>query len=212
MYALIRDKDGTFYGSTVFALLTKKSLFNLDRTHYCIVLNREKNAFAVMYLYKNRIKGIRKDVIIVDEDQSGWNMDRNYFGYSDLLGNKKNLKNKNILKRCIEADNAYIYEEYHEIHTNKDREDFYSATGILHDGIIQSVTSDEITDCLIVYFTDTWGCDVEIVFSGEPEYNLGDLDPEKGNLCYWFSCSVFMNDDYIYLVSEDLNDISELED
>ena len=86
-----------------------------------------------------------KQVLIIDSDESRWIInEQDGTGGVEFLS--KELANKiisegvvldDIMRQCIKIEESYTYEEYREIKTKKDIEDFDWAIGNFHDACIE---------------------------------------------------------------------------
>lgn len=105
-----------------------------------------------------------------------------------------------IIEKCRNIDVGYTYNEYTEIKTDEDVKNFVIATGEFHDArIIKEIMQADGT--LYLRFDGIWGCEVEVWFWGELEYDtsvrhIENLDP------YWSCSTLMIKDGFIYFVDE----------
>ena len=51
-------------------------------------------------------------------------------------------------------------------------------------------------------FDGTWGCEIEVWFWGDLEYDTSSRDPELYDP-YWFGFTVILHDGFVYFVDDD---------
>lgn len=158
-----------------------------------------------------------KQVLIIDSDESGWIInEQDDTGGVEFL--PRELADKiisegvvpdDIMQQCIKFEESYTYEEYREIKTKKDIEDFDWATGNFHDACIEE---QKISDGgeLYLRFTGIWGCQVEIWFWDDLEYCTDSRNPEYWDP-YWSCSTLLLFDGYVYFVDEEL-EVNEITD
>lgn len=154
-----------------------------------------------------------KQVLIIDSDESGWNInEEDGTGGVEFL--PRELADKIIsegmvpddsMQQCKKIEESYVYNEYREIKTEKDIEDFEWATGNFHDACIeeQRVLED---GRLYLKFNGIWGYQVEIWFWEDLEYCSKSRNPECCDP-YWSCSTLILKKGYVYFV----NDMIEVE-
>ena len=214
MYALIKNDYGGYYGSTVFGYYTSVTATDdykryLERmfSQYYVVLNEEKDRLIDCYVYQSENKHITKHILIVDGDQEDWLLKDDYTGGVSFLPREladrfiaDEVTPTDILERCLEIDNAYEFNEYPEIKNQKDIDDLNWAAGNFHDAYIvdHKLIADDV---LYVKFDGTWGCNIEMWFSGDLEYDMSSVDPDTG-VPYWIGSTMLIQDGFIYFVDD----------
>lgn len=102
-----------------------------------------------------------------------------------------------------------MYDEYREIKTEKDIEDFDWATGNFHDAYIKEQKILEGGE-LYLRFSGIWGCQVEIWFWDDLEYCSESRNPEY-NDPYWSCSTLELKNGYVYFVDGEI-DMKEITD
>ena len=208
MYALIRQGSGKYYGSTVFGFY-KEGSDPYDFDEYYIVLNEEKNRLIRQFEFEPRKRFLNKLVLLTDDDQEGWHVDKNGYGEAAFLSKEQVLEltleetqPEELLKKCLEIDQNYHYEECQEIRSEKDIERLMLTAGGFHDGVIIKLEK-RTDDLLYILFDGIWGCQIELFFRGNISFCIGNKDPEEDDP-YWFSASLIRDaEGYFYLVDEE---------
>ena len=157
--------------------------------------------------YKPNTEYIIPQILVVDADRENWNLDDEGEGCVDFLSKElldsfldKEQQPEDILEKCRLMDAGYIYEEIQEIKDQKDIENFGWASGGFHDAhIIKEELQKDGT--LYLKFDGTWGCEVELWFWGDLEYDTSSRNPELYNP-YWFGSTLLIEDGFIYFVDE----------
>lgn len=206
MYAIVREEDGKHYTSTVFGYYNfPESKWDYEHMYY-VVLNREKTALVIQKKWRMGNYGIASTVLPANSNQDDWILDDENaqsmaFLPTDKLYNmvETNTVPADILQKCIDIDRAYTYNPYPEIHTAKDVEDFEWASGGLHDAYITEIKQAD--DSVYVLFKGTWGCDIEVWFSGDVSYDVSAREHEKYNE-EWVESTVIIKDGFVYLIDE----------
>lgn len=215
MHAIIRQGDGKYYVSAVFGYyrdITATDDYEryLESIHkpYWIVWDEEKKKLIRWLAMVPNTKYIIPQILIFDSDQSGWNMDEEGVGCVDFLSRElldsildKDIQPEDILEKCRLMDSGYIYSEIKEIKSEKDIKDLEWASGGFHDA---RIAKEELQDdgTLYLRFDGTWGCEIEVWFWGDLEYDTSSRDPE---ICdpYWFGSTVILQDGFVYFVDDD---------
>ncbi|ORX85662.1 hypothetical protein BCR32DRAFT_325341 [Anaeromyces robustus] len=157
---------------------------------------------------KPNTKYLIPQVLIVDTNNQNWiENDNDEEGYVNFLNKelidsiiKNGFYNNEIINKCKAVDHEYKYEEYKEIHNEKDIKDFYSSTTRFHDAFItkEVMQKDRI---LYLHFDGVWGCEVEIWFWDDIEYDTSSRNP-KTHDPYWNGSTVIIKDDFIYFIDD----------
>ncbi|MDC7288225.1 hypothetical protein NXH76_10445 [Blautia schinkii] len=211
MYAIIRQGGGKYYTSTVFAHYDNVSATDdygkyLDGIYsrFYIVLNPEKTTLIKQYVYDRGNEFLERLVLITDFSHEDWNMDEESgFGEINITNREEILSMVGLgkaPKEFLELDAEYQFEEYNDISTEKDIENLMWVSGGFHDAYIKEATEEN--GVLRVLFDGTWGCKIELWFSGKVAYDTRSRSREDGNI-YWFGATMLIEDDYIYLVDEE---------
>lgn len=217
MHAIIRMGSGKYYISSVFGYYNDVKSDDdyqryLERVHtpYYVVFNEEKTKLIKWFNMQPDTKYLIKQVLVIDSDVSDWNVnEEDGTGGVDFLPREladriisEGVVPDDIMQQCKEIEKSYTYEEYREIKTQKDIEDFDCATGNFHDACIEE---QKILDGgeLYLRFTGIWGCQVELWFWDDLEYCTESRNPEKWDP-YWSCSSLQLNNGYVYFVDEEL--------
>ena len=79
----------------------------------------------------------------------------------------------------------------------KDIKNLEWASGGFHDArIAKKKLQDD--DTLYLLFDGTWGCKIEVWFSGDLEYDTSSRDPETVDP-YWFGATVILQDGFVLM-------------
>ena len=114
MYAIINNRNGDYYTSTVYACYEDHT--NEDGTNwwgeYYIVLNKEKNALIKHYAYDSSVKpSIRQMILYIDDNQDNWNVDKRTgigeINISDRDSLMKMVEQSTVSNELIELDKQY---------------------------------------------------------------------------------------------------------
>lgn len=158
-----------------------------------------------------------KQVLIIDSDESGWNINEED-GTGGVSFLPRELADKiisegsipdDIMQQCKKIEESYVYDEYREIKTEKDIEDFDWATGNFHDAYIKEQKILEGGE-LYLRFSGIWGCQVEIWFWDDLEYCSESRNPEY-NDPYWSCSTLELKNGYVYFVDGEI-DVKEITD
>ena len=146
MHAIVCQGNGKYYVSAVFGYyedITAKDDYQryLERIHkpYFIVWDSEKKRLIRWQKMAPNTSNLVKQILIVDSDQSGWNMDEDGVGCVDFLSRElldsfldAEIQPPDILAKCHAMDDGYKYNETPEIRTQKDIEDLEYDTSSRH--------------------------------------------------------------------------------
>lgn len=224
MHAIIRMGEGKYYVSSVFGYYNDVESDDdyqryLERIHtpYYVVFNEDKTKLIKWLNMQPDTKYLIKQVLVIDSDVSGWNVnEEDGTGGVDFLPREladrtitEGIVPDDIMRQCKEIEKSYTYEEYREIKTQKDIEDFDCATGNFHDACIEE---QKILDGgeLYLRFTGIWGCKVELWFWDDLEYCTESRNRENWD-SYWSCSSLQLNNGYVYFVDEEL-EVDEITD
>ena len=213
MHALIRQGNGKYYVSAVFGYFRRISKDNLyhpqdySKAHW-IVWDPEKKRLIRWLAMEPDTKYIIPQVLIVDSEQSNWITDERGVGCVDFLSKElldsfldEEQQPSDILDKCRAMDSEYVYNETPEIKTQKDIEDLDWASGGFHDA---RIIKEELREdgSLYLRFDGTWGCEIEVWFWGDLEYDTSSRNPENYDP-YWLGSTVIIKDGFVYFVDEE---------
>lgn len=223
MHAIIRQGDGKYYVSAVFGYYDDVKSDDdyqryLERLHtsYYVVFDEEKTKLIKWFNLEPGTHYIIKQVLIVDSDIKNWNFNEDGTGGVAFLPREQADKiiaegtvPNDIMKQCLQIEEEYTFNEYPEIRTLKDIEDFDLATGNFHDACIEEQHLLESGE-LYLKFNGVWGCKVEVWFWGDVKYCTDSRNSETYDP-YWFCSTVILQDGYVYFVDEEV-DVEEITD
>ena len=214
MHAIIRQGEGKYYISAVFGYyrdITATDDYEryLEEIHkpYCIVWNPEKTRLIRWLVMVPNTIYIIPQILFVDTDQSNWIMDENGVGCVDFLSRElldsfldSDQQPADIIEKCLEMDTGYIYNEITEIRTEADVENLECATGGFHDARIKK---EELLDdgTLYLRFDGIWGCEIEVWFWGDLEYDTSSRNSELYDP-YWRGSTLILYDGFVYFVDD----------
>ncbi len=210
MHAIIRLENGGYYTSAVFAHFCEtnatdeiKRYFEAFRNDYFVVLNKDKNKLVRQYTYPKKDNYLDPFVLVVDKEFSNWLVDNRGHGCIDFLQNLHDVDNvpREILDKCIKIDADYVYEEYPEIHSQKDIDNLMEAFYGFNFAYINHLEHKE-DGTLYVLFEGIWGSDLEMWFSGDLSYSTKNRYP-KGKPLRWLDSTMFIEDGFIYLFDDE---------
>jgi len=226
MYALVRQGNGKYYVSAVFGYYRDITATNsyqryLERIHkpYFIVWDSEEKRLIRCLKMTPNTQYLIPQILIVDSDESGWNMDEDGVGCVDFLSRElldsfldSKTQPEDILAKCRAMDAGYEYNEFHEIRTQKDIEDLECVSGSFHDAlIIKEELQDD--DTLYLRFDDIWGCEIEVWFWGDLKYDTSIAYSEEV-IPFWIGSTLILRDGFVYFIgdyvdSDEVDDITE---
>lgn len=215
MHAIVCQGNGKYYISAVFGYdrditATEEYKRYLEGIHkpYWIVWDAEKKRRIRWHAMVPNTKYIIPQLLVVDADQSNWSMDDEGVGSVDFL-NRELLDSfldseeqpEDILEKCRSMDAGYVYDEMQEIKTEEDIENLSWTSGGFHDA---RIAKEELQDdgTLYLRFDGTWGCEIEVWFWGDLDYDISSRDPETCDP-YWFGSTVILQDGFVYFVDDD---------
>lgn len=222
MHAIIRQGKGKYYVSAVFGYyrdITATDEYEkyLQDIHnpYWIVWDAEKKHLIKWLAYVPNTKYIIPQILIIDTEQSNWRKDKDGVGCVDFLNRDqldsflgKDDQPQEILDRCRAMDEGYVYEEITEVRTEADIANLYWASGGFHDAFIKKeALMDDGT--LYLRFGGTWGCEIEVWFSGDLEYDSSSRNSDEYDK-YWFGATVFLQDGFVYLIDDEDMTVDEI--
>lgn len=216
MKAIIRQGEGKYYVSTVFGyyndVKSKRNYYgNLEKISipYFVVWDEAHEKLVKCYSYAQNTEHGDLLVLLIDSDYSGWILDeKTWIGGLDFL--PRELADRlieqgslpdDILEKCLIADGEYVYEPHKEIKTEKDVTDLQWASGWFHDA---RIAEERLQDDgkLYVRFDGVWGCEIEVWFWGDLEYDTSSRNPQDRDP-YWYGSSIILHDGFVYFVDED---------
>lgn len=222
MHAIIRTGDGKYYISAVFGYY--RDIDETDDYEWCrkifgepywIVWDAEKKKLIKWFAMVPNTKYVISQIVIVDSDRSGWVLDEDGEGCVDFLSRElidsfldKEEQPKDILDKCRELDFGYVYEDVKEVLTEKDIQDLEWVSSGFHDA---RIAKEELQNdgTLYLRFDGIWGCEIEVWFWGDLEYDTSSRNPELGDP-YWFGSTVILQDGFIYLVDDEGMTVDEI--
>lgn len=215
MHAIIRQDDGKYYVSAVFGYYrdvtaTEDYKRYIESIHkpYWIVWDSEKKRLIRWLSMVSDTKYIIPQILIVDSERNNWNLDEDGVGCVDFLSRElldsfldDEIQPEEILSRCRAMDAGYVYNEITEVKNQQDIEDLDWVSGGFHDArIAKEKLQDDGT--LYLRFDGTWGCEIEVWFSGDLEYDTSSRDPEECDP-YWYGSTVILHNGFVYFVDEE---------
>lgn len=216
MHAIIRQDSDTHYISAVFGHYQDKSTDDDFYSDYWIVWDSQKKRLIKWPTFlPNNNNYLRQQILIVDSDESNWNVNRDGEGCVNFLNRdlldsitNKRQQPQNILEQCRAIDEGYVYNEFQEIKTQKDIDNLDWAFSNFHDARIKKEKLQE-DGKLYVKFDSIWGCDLEVWFWGDLKYDTSSRDPYMYDP-YWFASTILIQDDFVYLVDEEDMTVPEI--
>lgn len=171
MNALIRTLNG-FYCSTVFAYFDKGKKSS-------VIAFDESNSRLVIVNCNYLSKGIRRDVLFVDERQDNWVKHGKWQGLDFIVNNKKLLHNikkgldvfPDILDKCKALQTTETFSGWNKLDTADDIEKLMNISLGFHDGYIKNIEREGNDIC--VKFV-CWSCIIIVKFIDLIEFNCGE--------------------------------------
>ncbi len=215
MHAIIRQDDGKYYVSAVFGYYrdvtaTEDYKRYIESIHkpYWIVWDSEKKRLIRWLSMVPDTKYIIPQILIVDSERNNWNLDEEGVGCVDFLSRElldsfldDEIQPEEILSKCRAMDAGYVYNEITEVKNQQDIEDLDWVSGGFHDArIAKEKLQDDGT--LYLRFDGTWGCEIEVWFSGDLEYDTSSRAPEECDP-YWYGSTVILHNGFVYFVDEE---------
>ena len=122
MHAIIRQGNGKYYISAVFAHYRDTASQYPDKTDWWVVWDAGKQKLIRLQNAVSLPTGFQPQLLIFDDDQHGWNMDERGIGCVDFL-NKELLDSllgssqqpEELLEQCRRMGDGFIYQEFPEI-------------------------------------------------------------------------------------------------
>ena len=209
MHAIIRQGNGKYYISAVFGYYRDISAVDYYESNpYWIVWDAEMKHLIRWLAMTPNTKYLIPQILIIDSDQENWNIDNNGIGCVNFLSGElldsildKDDQPEDILEKCRLMDAGYVYEEVQEIRNAKDIEDLEWASGGFHDA---RIAKEELLQdgTLYLRFDGTWGCEIEVWFSGDLEYDTSSRNPDNYDP-YWLGSTIILKDGFVYFVDEE---------
>ncbi|MDE7295374.1 MAG: hypothetical protein K2N72_13200 [Oscillospiraceae bacterium] len=213
MYAIVRQRDGSYYTSVVFGYFFHvttnddyKRYLACNQRYFYIVLNREKTGLIARLQFEPENEYLDPLIIVTDHSQDDWITDGSIYGYGcvnfldpeSLLRDVTEGKVSSAdTKKCIDMDREYVYSEYVCVDSESRLDDLWRATVDFSDSYLKEVkklSEDEI----YVFFEGFFGCSTELWFKGETDYNI---DPKILGVrtAYWDDPTLDFFDGIYYL-------------
>lgn len=219
MYVLINNDDGTYYTSAAFAYYRDKSVDEHGQKvpeawrYYYLVLNKEKTAVVKKYIYdRNDYVYFRKMVLCLDDSEEGWSFKEDGTGEINthekaaLLAMERNGVGF-VTQDLIEEDRKYSFNDIQEIRTQFDANRLNTLSWGFHDAYVDEIEAN--ADTLRILLKGVWGCNVEIWFVGDVQYDMSfRSDPRYSP--YWDSGYVWLENGFIYLADEYEADVNKI--
>lgn len=209
MHAIIRQGNGKYYISAVFGYYRDISATDFYKSNpYWIVWDAEMKHLIRWLAMTPNTKYLIPQILIIDSNQDNWIIDNNGIGCVDFLSRElldsfldMDDQPEDILDKCRLMDAGYVYEEIREIKDTKDIEDLEWASGGFHDA---RIAKEEILQdgTLYLRFDGTWGCEIEVWFSGDLEYDTSSRNPDEYDP-YWYGSTIILKDEFVYFVDEE---------
>ena len=215
MHAIIRQDDGKYYVSAAFGYYrdvtaTEDYKRYIESIHkpYWIVWDSEKKRLIRWLSMVPDTKYIIPQILIVDSERNNWNLDEEEVGCVDFLSRElldsfldDEIQPEEILSKCRAMDAGYVYNEITEVKNQQDIEDLNWVSGGFHDARIakEKLQND---GTLYLRFDGTWGCEIEVWFSGDLEYDTSSRAPEECDP-YWYGSTVILHNGFVYFVDEE---------
>lgn len=122
MHAIIRQGNGDYYISAVFAHYRDTASQQLDISDWWVVWDAEEKKLIRLQNAIPLPTGFQPQLLIFDDDQHDWNMDERGIGCVDFL-NKELLDSllgssqqpEELLEQCRRMGDGFIYQEFPEI-------------------------------------------------------------------------------------------------
>ena len=215
MHAIIRQGDGKYYISAVYGYYEDYTATDdydryLEEIHkpYWIVWDPEKKRLIRWLTMVPDETYIIPQILIVDSDTTNWVIDEKSGGCVNFLDRAlldsfldAEEQPEEILKKCRAMDAGYVYDDTPEIKTEKDIKNLEWVSGGFHDAHIAKEELQE-DGTLYLRFDGIWGCQIEVWFWGDLEYDTSSRDSEFDDP-YWFGATVILQDGFVYLVDEE---------
>lgn len=215
MHAIVRLGNGKYYISAVFGYykdITAKGNYEryIQKIHkpYWIVWDEDKKRLIRWQHMVPNTQYIIPQVLIIDIDQSNWNMDSEGVGCVDFLSRElldsfldKEDQPEDILQKCRLMDKGYVYEELKEIKDQKDIDDLQCAAGGFHDAFIAKENLQD-DGTLHLRFEGVWGCQIEMWLWGDLEYDTSSRHLEDYDY-WWYGSTILQEHGFIYFFDDD---------
>lgn len=214
MHALVYQGNGQHYVSAVFGWNNSDDYESANNS-YWIVWDSEKKRLIRWLDFRQNTKYLLKQILIVEADQSNWNMNEKGEGCVNFLSRKfldsllrKRVQPRDVLEQCKAMDAGYVYEPFHEIKTRQDINDLDWAVSNFHDAYIKK---EKLQDDgkLYLKFDGIWGCNLEVWLWGDLEYDTSSRDPELYDP-YWFGSTILLQNGFVYLIDEEDMTVEEI--
>lgn len=211
MYAIVRNKDGTYYTSMVFGYFCKmtetddyKRYLESIHNQFYLVLNEAKDCLIKKYVFPKENKYLDPQVLIVDTEQKDWILNEEHHGCASFLCgvdfDADELEvDPSILGKCIAMDTMQSYQEIVEVKSEADTENLCCVSGCFHDAYIKKC--ERLGDTVYVLFHGVWGCKIEMWFEGDADFCIDSRNPEYDDPS-WYDSTLLRDNGYFYLVDE----------
>ena len=208
MHTIVRKGNGEYYVTVVLGVFYDNCCDDTFGRYY-IVLNEEKSNIVKQYVYNlDKKPYLDKMVLVVDNDKSDWLFENDSCGYVSFFDKEHLLEyangreaDKDIIKKCIELDGMFVFQEYNEILSQSDVDKLMLVSGGFHDAYIKEHLLLE-DGTLKVVFGGVWGCKIEMYFNGDVSYCIESRNPELYDP-YWLGSRMFVDNGMITFVDDE---------
>lgn len=215
MHAIVKLPNGTSYISAVFGYyqnIISKDIYKQydERVHNPFYIVWDPTHTKLVKWLENvpNTKYIIPQILIVDADISDWITNDEGEGCVNFLTKEQleimiydGIQPEAVLRKCRDLYADYHYEEINEIRNQQDIDNLMAAAGYFHDARIAEEHIEE-DGTLHLHFVGTWGCEVDLWFSGDLDYDTTSRDPEETDP-YWYDSSIILQDGFVYFVDEE---------
>ena len=223
MHAIVRQGEGKYYVSAVFGYYRditatddyEKYIEEIHRP-YWVVWDEKHNRLIRWLSMVPNTKYLIPQILIIDSDQSNWVKDEDGVGCVDFLSRElldtfldAENQPEDVLEKCRMMDRGYIYNDTPEIRTQQDIDNLEWASGCFHDA---RIATEELQDdgTLYLRFDGTWGCEIEVWFWGDLEYDTSSRNSDECDP-YWYGSTVLLENGFVYFVDEDDMTVEKIE-
>lgn len=214
MHAIINQGNGKYYVSQVFGYYRNISATDDYqryvegfRNPYYVVWDAEKKHLIKWLVMLPNTKYLIPQILIVEANQDNWITDENGEGcvnfltkeLIDLMVSTDNQLEK-LLEKCRQTDEDYVFDETPEIKIKSDIENLEWASGGFHDA---RIAEEKLQDdgSLYLRFDGTQGCEIEVWFWGDLEYDSSSRHNEVYDP-YWSGSTIIMQNGFVYLIDD----------
>ena len=194
MNVIVKNNDGTYYASKVFGIINNKVGVKYEQgwSYKYVVLNKTGNNILIIDEYAKT----KHNIITYDTDKTDMTLDKNNIGKVNFLTEEEYAKilnnqiTEDIIKKCQKYVVVYK-DEYVDILTDKDINNVIEIFFGFHDAYVYNICENK--DELKVTFLSEWGCNLEMVFSGNVTYK-NMRTTQEGDL-WWYDATIIIQED-----------------